>query len=83
MKKVNFKSEGLDLTGNLYYPLDFKEDQTYPAIIVLGSWTTVKEQMAGLYAKRLAENGFITLAFDFRNFGESVFYTSQINKRYG
>ena len=27
--------------------------------------------MAGLYAKKLAKNGFITLAFDFRNFGES------------
>ena len=27
--------------------------------------------MAGLYAQHLAKKGFITLAFDFRNFGES------------
>lgn len=71
MEKVNFKSEGFNLTGNLYFPTNFQENQTYPAIIVSGSWTTVKEQMAGLYAQKLAEQGFITLAFDFRNFGES------------
>jgi fermentation-respiration switch protein FrsA (DUF1100 family) len=33
--------------------------------------TSVKEQMAGLYAEKLAEKGFITLAFDYRNYGES------------
>ncbi len=71
MKKVTFKSEGVTLTGNLYYPANFSEDKQYPAIVVSGSWTTVKEQMAGLYAAKLAEEGFITLAFDFRNFGES------------
>ena len=71
MKKVTFKSEGLDLVGNLYTPTDFDAEKQYPAIVVSGSWTTVKEQMAGLYASKLAQNGFITLAFDFRNFGES------------
>ena len=71
MKKVNIKSEGLNLVGNLFYPAGDEKGKTYPAVIVSGSWTTVKEQMAGLYAKRFAENGFITLAFDFRNYGES------------
>ena len=71
MKKVNFKSEGLNLVGNLYYPLNYESGKKYPAIVISGSWTTVKEQMAGLYAEKLAKEGFITLAFDFRNFGES------------
>lgn len=71
MKKVNFNSEGAKLVGNLYYPQNFDASKTYPAIVVSGSWTTVKEQMAGLYAVQLAAEGFITLAFDFRNFGES------------
>ena len=71
MQKVSFKSEGANLVGNLYYPTNYEANQAYPAIVVSGSWTTVKEQMAGLYAERLAEAGFITLAFDFRNFGES------------
>lgn len=71
MKKINFKSEGLNLVGNLYYPENFEEGKEYPAIVCAGSWTTVKEQMAGLYASKLAKKGFITLAFDFRNYGES------------
>jgi uncharacterized protein len=71
MKKVKFQSEGLTLTGNMFLPPNFDSTKKYPAIVVSGSWTTVKEQMAGLYAERLAQQGFITLAFDFRNFGES------------
>lgn len=71
MKKINFKSEGLNLVGNLYYPKNYEQGKKYQAIVVSGSWTTVKEQMAGLYAEKLAKEGFITLAFDFRNFGES------------
>lgn len=71
MKKVEFKSEGLAIVGNLFYPPNFEEGKQYPTIVCSGSWTTVKEQMAGLYAKRFAEAGFITLAFDFRNYGES------------
>ena len=71
MEKIHFDSEGSTLTGNLYYPENYDSTKTYPAIIVSGSWTTVKEQMAGLYANKLAKEGYITLAFDFRNFGES------------
>ena len=71
MKKISFKSEGLELVGNLYYPPNYNEGEKYPAIVCSGSWTTVKEQMAGLYAERFAKEGFITLAFDFRNYGES------------
>ncbi len=71
MKKIQFKSEGLNLVGNLYFPPNYQEGKQYPTIVCSGSWTTVKEQMAGLYAQRFANEGFITLAFDFRNYGES------------
>lgn len=85
MKKVKFNSEGAQLTGNLFLPANFDSQQKYPTIVVSGSWTTVKEQMAGLYAQRLANEGFITLAFDFRNFGESEgeprFYESPALKK--
>jgi len=55
MEKVNFKSEGLKIVGNLFYPSNYDKGTTYPAIIAVGSWTTVKEQMAGLYAEKFAE----------------------------
>ncbi len=71
MKKVNFKSEGLTIVGNIFLPPNYDPNKKYPAIVCSGSWTTVKEQMAGLYAERFAEKGFITLVFDFRNYGES------------
>ena len=71
MKKVHFKSEGLNIVGHLFYPANYEMGKQYPAIISSGSWTTVKEQMAGLYAEKIAHKGFITLAFDFRNYGES------------
>ncbi len=71
VEKVAFTSEGLKLKGDLYLPADYTPGKKYPALVVGGSWTTVKEQMAGLYAEKLAREGYITLAFDPRNFGES------------
>lgn len=71
VKEVEFTSEGATLKGNMFLPPNYDEKMKYPTLIVSGSWTTVKEQMAGLYAEKLAKEGFITLAFDFRNFGES------------
>ncbi|MEM9539372.1 MAG: alpha/beta hydrolase [Cyanobacteria bacterium P01_E01_bin.42] len=71
IRKVTFKSHGQTLVGNLYLPKDYVEEQVLPGVIVTGSWTSIKEQMSGLYAKELADRGFAALAFDFRNFGES------------
>lgn len=42
-----------------------------PAIIITGSWLTVKEQMAETYARPLAERGYTAFTFDFTGFGES------------
>jgi hypothetical protein len=64
-------SEGLCLEGDLYFPGNYQETRKLPAVIVGGSWATVKEQMAGTYARELAKKGFITLAFDHRFYGES------------
>ncbi len=71
MNRITFDSEGVDLVGNLYLPENYQSGKTYPAVIVGGSWTTVKEQMAGLYAGKLAAKGFVSLAFDHRFYGES------------
>jgi fermentation-respiration switch protein FrsA (DUF1100 family) len=71
MKKATFPSEGLTLVGNLFLPQNYQEGTKLPAILITGSWTTVKEQMPNLYAQKLADEGFIAFTFDFRTFGES------------
>ncbi|MUG98721.1 alpha/beta fold hydrolase [Scytonema sp. UIC 10036] len=71
VNRVTFQSEGETLVGNLYLPANYKPGDKLPAAIVAGSWTTVKEQMPATYARKLAEQGFAALAFDFRFFGES------------
>jgi fermentation-respiration switch protein FrsA (DUF1100 family) len=70
-ESIQFTSDGLVIAGNLYKPADFDPAKEYPAVLVGGSWTTVKEQMSGLYAEKLSEKGFVTLAIDPRYFGES------------
>jgi len=46
-------------------------DGPFPAIVILGPLTSVKEQVPGNYANALAKRGFVTLAIDNRHFGES------------
>lgn len=72
VKKVKFKNR-IDITvvGNLYTPQNLDKTKKYPAIIVGHPFGGVKEQTAGLYAQKLAEKGYITLAFDASFYGES------------
>jgi uncharacterized protein len=70
-QKVSFQREGLKLVGNIFTPVNFERSIKYPALIVAGSVTSVKEMMPNTYAKLLAEKGFITLTFDYASYGES------------
>lgn len=70
-KRVTFESAGQTLAGNLYLPDSFAEGDKLPGVVVTGAWMTVKEQMAGTYARELADRGYAALAFDFRGWGES------------
>ncbi|MEJ3657415.1 alpha/beta hydrolase [Actinomycetes bacterium KLBMP 9759] len=42
-----------------------------PAVLVTGSWLTVKEQMADRYAAELAARGYTAITFDFAGWGAS------------
>jgi fermentation-respiration switch protein FrsA (DUF1100 family) len=68
---VFFQSDGMELAGLLYIPSDYREGERRPAIVVTRPASGVKEQTAGLYARKFSEKGFVTLAFDPKGFGES------------
>ncbi|HAG04034.1 MAG TPA: alpha/beta hydrolase [Lachnospiraceae bacterium] len=69
-KKVTFHNRyGITLAADMYTPKDISEK--LPAIAVCGPFGAVKEQCSGLYAQTLAEQGFITIAFDPSFTGES------------
>src|SRR3954466_15089832 len=70
-RKINFNRDDLTLVGDLFTPEGFDENRSYPAVIVEGSFSSVKEQMAGTYAQKFADQGFVALAFDYSHYGES------------
>lgn len=61
---VSYKLNGIDVAANVYTPADFDETKKYPAIIVAHPNGGVKEQVAGLFAQRLAGQGYVTIAAD-------------------
>ena len=62
-RKVTFETQyGLTLAADLYTPKDAQGKLA--AIAVSGPFGAVKEQSSGLYAMRMAERGFVALAFD-------------------
>ncbi|WP_235914884.1 alpha/beta hydrolase [Pelistega ratti] len=58
------KQTGIEVVANVYTPAHFDANKKYPTIVVAHPNGGVKEQVAGLYAQRLAEQGYITIAFD-------------------
>ncbi|KRM20549.1 alpha/beta hydrolase [Latilactobacillus graminis] len=68
-RKVTFPNRfGITLAADLYMP---KAGNQLPVIAVSGPFGAVKEQSSGLYAQKMAEQGFLTIAFDPSFTGES------------
>ncbi len=61
---VKYKLNGLDIVANVYTPANYDPAQKYPTIVLAHPNGGVKEQTTGLYAQRLAEQGFITITAD-------------------
>jgi len=71
IQRVTFPNRNITIVGNLHLPKDFDNKKKYASIIVGHPAGGVKEQTAGLYAQRLAEHGYVVLAFDASYQGES------------
>lgn len=69
-QKVTFTNRyGITLVADMYIPKN--AEGKLPAISVCGPFGAVKEQCSGLYAQKMAEHGFLTIAFDPSFTGES------------
>lgn len=70
-RSVTFRTiYGTTVAADLYMPKNVAGP--LPAVAVSGPFGAVKEQASGLYAQRLAEAGFLTIAFDPSHTGEST-----------
>lgn len=71
-QKVTFKNQyQMNVVGNLFIPKTLNRNSKNPAIVVGHPMGAVKEQSSNLYAQKLAEQGFVTLAIDLSFWGES------------
>jgi fermentation-respiration switch protein FrsA (DUF1100 family) len=61
---VTYKIKEIKIVANVYTPVNFDSSKKYPTIVVAHPNGGVKEQVAGLYAQRLAEQGYITITAD-------------------
>lgn len=73
VENINFKNvdTNLNLKGIIYKGKNFDNSKKYPTIIVTGPMLSVKEHSQTIYAKKLAELGYVTMVFDYTYFGES------------
>lgn len=61
---VTYKIREIAIVANVYTPANFDSSKKYPTIVIAHPNGGVKEQVAGLYAQRLAEQGYITITAD-------------------
>jgi len=69
--RVTYQVDGIDVVANVYTPAGYDPAKGYAAVVVAHPNGGSKDQVAGLYAQKLAEAGFVTIAFDARYQGES------------
>lgn len=64
IRPVAYELGGIEISANVYTPANFDPEKRYPTVVVAHPNGGVKEQVAGLFAQRLAEIGYITIAAD-------------------
>lgn len=64
IQQITFPNRGVTLSAHLHLPDGFREDAKYPALVGVHPAGGVKEQTIGLYAQRLAAQGFVVVVYD-------------------
>ncbi len=74
IERVNYPNTRAhtQIAANLFLPANLAQSRPSAAILVGHPFLGVKEQTAGLYAQLLAEQGFISMAFDASHYGDST-----------
>ncbi|MDM1293402.1 alpha/beta hydrolase [Sphingobacterium sp. N143] len=78
----NGNGQGITLSAIINFPEGFDENKKYAVVVVSHPGGGVKEQAAGLYAKKLAEKGLIAIAYDASYQGESTGEPRQLENPY-
>jgi len=79
---VSYTLNRLKIAANVYTPPNYDPAKEYPAITVAHPNGGVKEQVAGRYAQRLAEQGYITITADASYQGHSEGEPRNVDKPY-
>ncbi|WP_337965452.1 carboxymuconolactone decarboxylase family protein [uncultured Flavobacterium sp.] len=77
---VSYKIKDITIVANVYTPPNYNAANKYPAIVIAHPNGGVKEQVAGLYAQHLAEQGYITITADAAYQGGSGGYPRNVDK---
>ncbi|MDW3682759.1 alpha/beta hydrolase [Cupriavidus sp. CV2] len=64
VKDTSFENRGVRIAAHLHVPDGFHDGKKYPALVGVHPAGGVKEQTIGLYARRLAAQGFVVVVYD-------------------
>ena len=66
IRPVTYERSGVTIAANVYTPANYSSNsgKKYPAVTVAHPNGGVKEQVSGLFAQKLAENGYVAIAAD-------------------
>src|SRR6266545_341123 len=70
-RSAPFYSDGIRLDADLCLPPDYREGERRPALVSISGYTGLKPLHPARFARTFAPRGYVSLAFDYRGFGDS------------
>ena len=64
IRPVTYMVDGISVSANVYLPKGYDASKRYAAVVVSHPNGGVKEQVSGMFAQKLAEAGYVTIACD-------------------